>query len=179
MAARIPPPRINADHLIEQAELLRNAKQSDNNLRQSERRRAISATYYAVFHFLLSATADEFVGKTERRSARYALIYRSIDHNDVRTLCEIARKDDIPPNSKYAKYAPENGFGSNIKEFAALTLELREKRHEADYDPSYWVKLADVNAAIEAARAAISRFPRASLERRRAFLSLLLFKPRG
>jgi uncharacterized protein (UPF0332 family) len=179
MAAPAPPPRINSAHLIEQAELLRDSRQTGGLLRQANRRRAISTAYYAVFHFLLTAVADEFVGKGGRRSSRYALVYRSIDHNDVKTLCEIARKDEIRADSKYFKYVPEDGFGPSIKEFATLTLELREKRHEADYDPSYWAKLADVNAAIEAARTAIEKFPRAGTKRRKAFLSLLLFKPRG
>ena len=170
-------PILNPEHLLEQADLLLQSMQSGGLVRQANRRRAISTAYYAVFHFLLTAVADEFVGKQKRRSALYALVYRSIDHNDLKSICEVVGRNQIP--EKYKKYAPSNGFGPNITEFATLALELREKRHSADYDPSHWVKIADARKAISAARSAMLRFSKAGLFRRKAFLTLLVFKPRS
>lgn len=139
-------------------------------------RRAISTAYYAVFHFILAATADEFVGVTKRKTARYALVYRSVDHRALRTLCDKARKQTLAP--KYQKHVPRNGLGANIQAFSDGLIELQQKRHSADYDPSFRVKTSDAKLAIATARSAISRFQRANDLRRRTFLTLLLFSPR-
>lgn len=168
---------LNPEHLLEQADLLLQPLRPGGLVRQANRRRAISTAYYAVFHYLLTAVADEFAGRQQRRSALYALVYRSIDHNDLKSICEVVSRNQI--SEKYKKYVPASGFGPNITEFATLVLELREKRHSADYDPSHWVKIPDVRQAISAARSAMNRFGKAGLVRRKAFLTLLVFKPRN
>ena len=168
---------LNPVHLLEQAELLLKSRHSGGLVRQADRRRAISSAYYAVFHFILTAAADQFVGNKERRSAQYSLVYRSIDHNDLKNICDIASNRKL--SDKYKQYVPEEGFGPNIVEFATLALELRSKRHSADYDPSHWVKVADANSAILAARSAMLRFGKATSARRKSFLTLLVFKPRN
>lgn len=166
---------LNPDHLFDQAEKLV-APPPAGPPRQVDLRRAISAAYYAVFHFVLTAAADEFVGVTKKTTRRYTLVYRSIDHRALRDLCSEAKKPQL--TAKYGKYAPSNGFGPNIQAFASAVLELQEKRHSADYDPSSRVKTSDVRLAIATARSAIRRFERASPGRRGAFLALLLFPPR-
>ncbi len=169
---------LNPNHLLEQAELLLKPRGTRKLVRQADRRRAISSAYYAVFHFTLASLADEFVGKTPttRRTPRYALVYRSVDHKALETLCSEVKKPKLP--QKYEPYVPSNGFESNMREFAVLVLQLKEKRNSADYDPSHWVKIADARQAIENARAAIQRFGKASAARRKAFLTLLAFNPR-
>ncbi len=167
---------INPDHLLEQARRLLETKNSRGLVRQAERCRAISAAYYAVFHYTLTALADELVGRRNRTSSRYALVYRRLDHAGLEALCKEVRKVQMP--AKYATYVPANGWGDNIKQFASLVIELKEKRNAADYDPSFWVKIADAMQAIESARSAIAGFERASVSRKKAFLTLLLFPPR-
>ena len=167
----------NPDHLLEQAEYLLQARNSLGRVRQADRRRAISAAYYAVFHFALTAVADEFIGKAERNEPRYALVYRSIDHKALEGVCDAVGKERLPKN--YEKYAPKDGVGPNIREFAILTAQLKAERLSADYDPSHWVNMIDAMTAISMARSAMLRFSKASLARRKAFLTLLLFKPRS
>ena len=172
---------LNRKHLLEQAERLlepRGSKGSEVLIRQADRRRAISAAYYAVFHFALAAVADQFVGRAERKAARYALAYRSIDHNKLEGLCKVARLAQIDRKSKYAKFVPEDGFGESIRVFASLFLELKEKRNSADYDPSHWVKIVDARNAISAARSAIEQFENAQPDETMTFLTLLVFPPR-
>jgi uncharacterized protein (UPF0332 family) len=169
---------LNPTHLLEQAERLLEPRGSRVLIRQADRRRAISAAYYAVFHFTLIAVADQFVGRTERKAARYALAYRSIDHNKLEGLCRVASSAKIDTKSKYAKFIPENGFGGSVREFSSLLLELKEKRNAADYDPSHWVKIADARRAISAAQSAIQQFENAHPDETIAFLSLLVFPPR-
>ena len=166
---------LNPDYLLEQAEALIEAPVAGPP-RQVNLRRGVSTAYYAVFHFILTVAADEFIGVTKRHNAHYSLVYRSVDHRTLRELCEEAIKTS--PKEKYIKYIPANGLGKNVQAFAAATLELQKKRHSADYDPSYRVKTSDVKLTIETARSAIRRFNLASPKRKKAFVTLLLFPPR-
>ncbi|HJT40329.1 MAG TPA: hypothetical protein VJ762_08370 [Sphingobium sp.] len=166
---------VNPRHLLEQSESLASAS-PDRPLRQADLRRAISAAYYGVFHYMLTAGADQFVGSDLRKSRRYTLVYRSVDHRSLRDICMEAKKST--PGAKYQKYVPKAGFGEEIQSFANMVLELQEKRHDADYDPSQWVTRTDAKLALTIARSAIERFESASLLQRKYFLTLLLFSPR-
>lgn len=168
-------PILNPDHLFDQAEKLL-APPPAGPPRQVDLRRAISAAYYGVFHFVLTAAADEFVGVTKRATVRYALVYRSVDHRGLRDLCNEMKKSQL--SAKYDRTAPASGFGANIQAFASAFIELQEKRHAADYDPSIRVKTSDALLALSTARSAVRRFTGANATRRKAFLSLVLFAPR-
>jgi hypothetical protein len=166
---------LNPDHLFEQADKLIVASPTGAR-RQVDLRRAISSAYYGVFHALLIAAADEFVGLTKRSTSQYCLVYRSIDHRRIRDLCSDVKKSSLP--ARYAKHEPSGGFGSHIKAFAAAVVELQEIRHAADYDPSIRVLSSDALPAVSTARSARQRFQLASSRGRKAFLSLLVFPPR-
>lgn len=166
---------LNPSHLIEQADRLI-APPPAGPPRQVDLRRAISSAYYGVFHATLAAAADQVVGVTKRTTSQYSLVYRSIDHRTLREICTEIKKQTL--TARYARYEPSNGFGQNIRTFAAAVLELQEKRHAADYDPSIRVNSSDALLAVRTARTALNRFSRASAPRRKAFLSLLLFQPR-
>jgi hypothetical protein len=166
---------LNPDHLLEQADRLI-APPGGGAPRQADLKRAISTAYYAVFHAVLTAAADDFVGVTHRSSPRYALLYRSIGHGSLRTLCEDATKKTISP--KYAGYAPTTGFGPDLIALATAVIDLQEKRHSADYDPLFRVNMSDAILAVATARSAVARFRSANTVLRRAFLSLVVFTPR-
>ena len=165
----------NPNHLFEQAEKLA-ASPAAGPPRQADIRRAVSAAYYGVFHFVLAAAADQFIGVTKRANSEYGRVYRSVDHRTLRELCEDLKKSNLP--AKYSNHVPASGFGPNIPAFAAALVELQEKRHAADYDPMIRMRLSDAQLAIKTARASVRRFRQASKTRRRAFLSLLLFAPK-
>jgi hypothetical protein len=165
----------NPDHLLEQAERLL-ASPRPGPPRQADLRRSISTAYYALFNFILRAVADEFVGAGRRSSARYALLYRSIDHRALREVCvESARQR---ASNRYAPYVPEGGFDPNILTVAAAVVELQSRRHAADYNPLTGFSAKDAELAVEAARRAVRRFGEADGEHRRMFLTLLLCPPR-
>lgn len=167
---------LSPEHLFEQADRLI-APPAAGPPRQVDLRRAISSAYYGIFHAMLAAAADQFVGVTKRSTSQYGLVYRSIDHRSLQNLCEEAKKPNL--SLKYRSYVPSNGFGPNITAFALAALELREKRHAADFDPMIRIRSSDAKLAVNTARAALARFEKASATRRRAFLSLLLFPPRS
>lgn len=129
---------LNPEHLFEQADKLISPPPAGPP-RQVDLRRAISSAYYGVFHATLTAAADEFVGVTKRSTTQYSLVYRSVDHRSLRELCSEIKKPTLP--AKYTPYEPRNGFGPNIKAFAAAVVEMQEKRHAADYDPLIRVRV--------------------------------------
>jgi hypothetical protein len=165
----------NPDHLLEQADRLATPNQAGAP-RQVDLRRAISAAYYAVFHELMIAVADEFVGKTQRDNSRYALPYRSVDHRTLREVCENVSKSTPP--AKYAPFMPASGVSNEILAIAAAVKDLQERRHSADYDPMFRASTNDVAASIQTARTAMGRFRHATNPQRKLFLTLLAFPPR-
>ncbi|MFC5344627.1 hypothetical protein ACETK8_08500 [Brevundimonas staleyi] len=168
-------PTPNPEHLLEQAERLVQPPAAGPP-RQADVRRAISAAYYAVFHALLTAAADEYIGKTKRGTTEYALAYRSINHGWVKTLCQAVASGSL--SGKLGSLAPRGGYGTNLPATATAVLELQERRHEADYDPLLRVKTADAVLAVRTARSAIRRLNKAPSSKKKRFLALLLFQPR-
>lgn len=166
---------LNPDQLFEQAEKL--IAIPAGRPRQVDIRRAISSAYYAIFHAIITAAADQFVGVTNRDESRYGLVYRSVDHGWLRRLCEEVQKPAL--SAKFRRYAPKAGFSPNVVAFAAAAVDLQEKRHFADYDVMIRMNRSDAVLAISTARAALARFNGAGQVDKLAFLSLLLFQPRG
>jgi uncharacterized protein (UPF0332 family) len=165
----------NPDHLLEQADRLA-ARGHAGQPRQADLRRAVSTAYYAVFHAVAAAAADQYVGVTKRSTSQYTLVYRSVDHRVLRDLCASITKRQVP--QKLARHVPATGFGPDMESFATNALELQRMRHEADYDPSIRIKTSDAVLAVSSARSALIHLTQASAPSREAFFSLLLFQPR-
>jgi hypothetical protein len=165
---------VNPDHLLSQADRL--IAPPAGAPRQADVRRAISSAYYALFHAVATEVADEFAGRSQRQTPRYALVYRSVDHRALRTICEDVVKSTLP--AKYLKYVRRGGFGPNLKALASAVVDLQEKRHAADYDPLLRVNMSDARLAVATGRTALIRFKRVTPAQRRAFVSLLVFSPR-
>jgi hypothetical protein len=165
----------NPDHLFEQADRL-SASALAGPSRQTALRRAISAACYGFFHFCFAAATDEFVGATQCATSRYALVYRSIDHKALKDLCVEASKPT--PAARYRPYFPPSRFGPGIRAFSTAAIELREKRHLADYNPLPRFRTSDAKLAVSTARSAVHRFQTAEEDHRKAFLTLLACPPR-
>jgi hypothetical protein len=157
----LPP---DPDELLAQADALA-GKPSPT---QTDLRRAISAAYYALFHFTLTAAADMVLSSGARSSAAYSLIYRSVDHSRWKNLAKQITGSPI---------APAGGFGK-IENFPTVAANLYEQRILAEYNPSPSFTANEVNIIISNARQAIAWFQSGTQEQREAFLTLLLFKPR-
>jgi uncharacterized protein (UPF0332 family) len=166
---------INPEHLLDQADRLI-VSGASGRPRQVDYRRAISATYYALFHASLIATVELVVPIARRQSQNYKMIYRSIEHKKLRDLCGAITAKKLPPN--VAPYLPTNGFSSDLVTFARSVCEMYEKRHLADYDPFYQVTRSDALLAVSTARAALNRFGNATADDLFCFGTLLLFQRR-
>src|SRR5216683_5648163 len=125
----MPPP--DPERLFEQADALVSGGAAEQ-VHQTDLRRALSAAYYALFHFTLTAAADMVIGAGNRSTKRYELVYRSVDHSRLMTLCR--QLSGSKPSSPIEPYAPSDGFGL-VASFARLAGELHELRNFADYDP--------------------------------------------
>lgn len=170
---------LTSEHLFDQAgELL--TLFPGRKPRQTEIRRAISAAYYGLYHFVLKQAADEFVGArygTQSPPAPvYVLAYRSASHTWLHSLCADVAKLNVPDRLKV--YLNGGSFGSDLRKFASGLADLQEKRHTADYDPSTSLNRTQALSAIASARSAIGLFQAVPLAERRLFLALLLFPPR-
>jgi len=154
---------INPEHLFVQADAF--LLQIDRgSLRQADLRRAFSNAYYGLFHAILTAAADEVVGRRLRGSLIWTLAYRSISHQRLRILCEQIDKNNL--RQKIRSCEPTGGFDVHMQTIARAVVELQDRRHE------------DARAALQTARSAVNRLAHLRADQRRAFLYLILFEPR-
>jgi uncharacterized protein (UPF0332 family) len=165
---------LNPEHLFDQADDL--VRSGGGRPRQVDIRRAISASYYGLFHAVVAGAADLVIGQKDRSKPLYGLVYRSIDHNRLREFCKDVQKPGLP--DRYKRCLPSASFGADIKAFATAIVELQERRHTADYDPMVQMKQSDAMLLTRTARAALARFQGAMPDERIVFLTLLLFEPR-
>ena len=133
---------------------------------QSEIRRSISSSYYAVFHALARTCANSLVGKTPSRRPNKAWVevYRGLNHGVCQKAC---------------KKAGDVNFPDCIKEFADAFQQLQELRHKADYDPDERFGKTEAETMYEFARLSIESLRSANNIDKRAFAAWVLISSRG
>ncbi len=89
---------------------------------------------------------------------------RALDHGFAKQQC---KKDTI------------SKFPQAIQDFADLFVQLQEKRHAADYDPTVHFSLSDARQAIDSADLAIRNFNVAGIRDKRAFAAWTVMKNRN
>ena len=133
----------------------------------TELRRAISCTYYAVFHTLCRAYADVMVGPnagSQLERELWNMAYRSIDHGPARSKCNDA--------GSISQFSPD------IRKFATRLVALQHRRHEADYDPGAIFDQTQVNQIIDDAEDALVGFNNAPPDEIRLFIAYLTSRAR-
>ncbi len=122
--------------LLEQADHL--ARRDPKRPKQANLRRAVSATYYALFHLLIADAIKYW--RTERQRDTLA---RAFEHGKMRSVCN--RCDSA---------------NADLKAVAVPFVELQQWRHLADYDNSkVWTRL-DVLTLIQDTRTAFQEWDR-------------------
>ncbi|WP_298967152.1 hypothetical protein [uncultured Methylobacterium sp.] len=167
---------LDSAHLLEQAERLAAPAPDGERARPTDLHRAVSATYYAVFHAGLTAAADQCLGRDNQGTELYSLAYRSVDHIKMKALCRQVLQRE--PSPTYKRYVPNGGWGADITAYADGFVTLNEQRMLADYDPTYVISPSEVTSYVLVGRTAIRLLDKADPAARRAFLTLLLFPPR-
>jgi uncharacterized protein (UPF0332 family) len=134
--------------------------------RQSNLRRAVSTTYYALFHGLARSCADLLVGGagSARSAPAWKQAYRALEHGPVKAACQ--------NSGLLAKFPQE------IQDFANVFVQMQAKRHNADYDPEARFYKSAVLNDIDTVEAVIAAFDKAPVKDRRAFAVLVMLKLR-
>jgi uncharacterized protein (UPF0332 family) len=110
-----------ADDLLEQARHL--ANREPKRPRQASWRRAVSTTYYALFHLLTTAAVAKWKPSRQRSA-----LARAFDHSVMNQACKKTNDKNFP--------APNAPKVRNLKRLANIFMQLQQQRHLADYDNS-------------------------------------------
>ncbi len=153
--------------LLETAQRLLQPRNRRGRPRQADLRRATSTAYYAVFHALCRLCAVSLIGTRKNTRIAWRQVYRAVEHGCTKKQCA-------------AKLLEDRGFPPPVRDFCAAFVQLQEKRHKADYDPSAKFRVKDVEQDIEMAEEAIEAISNQnlSLEHRRAFAVWILLRTR-
>lgn len=123
--------------LLDQARTL--AKKEPKRPKQASIRRAISAGYYSLFHFLISEATARIVGTAYSKRLMRKALSRSFAH---RGMVEVAKKFSGPGAALPPHLHPIVSGEGNVpfipEEIAAMGTaftDLQEARHQADYKP--------------------------------------------
>jgi hypothetical protein len=165
----------DSSDLLDVARLLSTAGAQTRST-DAELRRAVSSVYYAVFHTILRAAAQRFIGSDQEETAAYGILYRSFDHRHMKMVCEALRGPTL--RDKYKRPLRRTSVSRDMRDFAEIFPALQDARHLADYDPTTRFLASDVLSLIDVADSAIAAFERATAEEQTDILALLMVRLR-
>ena len=133
---------------------------------QASLRRAVSTTYYALFHCMAENCADMLVGEagSDRSEPEWNQAYRALEHGRAR---QRADQDRI------------YRFPQEIQDFAKQLAAMQKNRESADYDPSASFTQSAVIEDIDLAERRVREFRQAPERDRRAFAAYVLMPLRN
>ena len=122
--------------------------------RQTNLRRAVSTTYYALFHSIAACCADTLVGgpNSNRSEGAWLQVYRALEHGYARRRC--AHRDI-------------ERFPAEIQDFANQFVQMQRERHRADYSPAGRFYKDWVLQKIAEAEYQLTRFSRVTTRKTR------------
>jgi hypothetical protein len=143
--------------LIDQAQAL--ARQEHGRPRQASLRRAVSAAYYALFHWLVDASSTYLVGRgREQLRFRHALA-RTFSHSEMVQACRSfqAGFGGLPVHLQ--QLLPGRAVHPGVVDMASAFVDLQEARHGADYDMSKRLSRTDALTLVDLADRSITAWP--------------------
>jgi hypothetical protein len=147
------------DDLFAQAETL--ATLDRRKPKQANLRRAVSSTYYAVFHYLVEEACSDQIGSQHSQAAyRYAL-GRAFTHSVMKQASTSFAGGTL--KGAVIKGLPRDASGNYpidkaIRDIATAFANLQEKRQWADYDRRERFNRSDVLILIEEAKNRVAKF---------------------
>jgi hypothetical protein len=111
-------------------------------------RRSISTAYYAVFHLMASAAADEVCNGIP--SLRQA-VQRQFDHAHMKKAAEGFAKGyaSLPAHVQAVLQGP---IPPQLMSIAQSFVDLQEARHRADYDSAFTITVMEASTAVSRAK---------------------------
>ena len=133
---------------------------------QATLRRAVSTTYYALFHCMAENCADMLVGdpSSGRSEPAWQQAYRALEHGRAKQRCG---QDQI------------NRFPVEIQNFAKRFASMQGKRESADYNPGAAFAQSEIITDINNTENDIAQFRQAPERDRRAFAAYVLMPLRN
>ena len=115
--------------LLAQARYL--ARKERKRPRQASLRRAVSASYYAVFHMLIAEATRLMISGSDRDALRHCLA-RAYAHRNMRQVAQQFAGGGVSP--KLLPGLDGQPLQPRLVAVAATFVDLQQARHEADYD---------------------------------------------
>jgi uncharacterized protein (UPF0332 family) len=141
------------DDLLEQAGHL--ASRERTRPKQASLRRAISVSYYAVFHLLVDdATKLILPGQGEKGSR--GRVGRTFDHGAIKKVClafwgKLKASEDVVRLVQAYPQVP-----AELIVVISAFVDLQDARHEADYNTARKYKRQEATSFVDVAREAFS-----------------------
>jgi uncharacterized protein (UPF0332 family) len=149
---------MHADLLSQAASL---AKIDRKKPKQVNLRRAVSATYYAVFHYLVHEACCAQIGTQHDQAAFRQVLGRAYSHHVMKQACASFAGGTLKESVKKGLTLGSAGtylILKPIQRIAAAFTDLQEKRHLADYDLTERFQRGEVLSLIEEAEDRIAEF---------------------
>ena len=123
-----------SDDLFAQADVL--LRLEKHRPKQASLRRAVSAAYYALFHFLIEESTFLAVGTSNASRPLRQLVGRGFSHTVMKSAS--AEMGKLTPFDLLKPFWPLYGVTSSpqLQTLARNFVELQQERHRADYDLS-------------------------------------------
>ena len=158
---------MNPSYLVDIARGLATGAISDTRgrPRQTDLCRAVSASYYALFHALAQSNADMLVGAANRRRPTWRQTYRALEHGEARRRC--------------SNTTQMQAFPVGIKLFGKNFVDMQELRHTADYDPDAQFARLEVLDIISLVEVSIAALDSTDRESKHSFAIYILLRQRN
>lgn len=143
------------DDLLQQARHL--AGFDPGRPKQANLLRAVSAAYYAIFHFLVDQSCRLAVGTQHAQREYRQVLARAFSHSAMKSACSSFSGGTL-------KSSVQQGLPSSfqiptpVSLIANVFVELQSARHRADYDLTHRFSRKDVFSQIEQVESAIDKF---------------------
>lgn len=163
-------PDISVQHLLNRAEKSQPSRAGAP--RQADLRRGVSDAYYALFHRLTQAVAQQALRKVD--PAAVQRFRRTPSHSTIKATCQKL------PSGKGLHPQPLSNQAMKsqaVRSVAQAFVDLQEQRHSADYDHADAFDAKRLAEALETSKRAIKAIGSNKSDAATcAFLSLLALK---
>jgi hypothetical protein len=159
------------DDLIAQARRL--ARLDPKKPKQVNLRRAVSSTYYALFHFLVDASCRSVMGTTSAQRPYRHVLGRAFVHTTMASACKSFSGGTLPQHVTSA--LPAFVVPPAMQRISQVFRELQGRRHVADYDLAATFTRHDVLSSVRIADEAMRDFRALPMSDERTFFLACLW----
>ena len=145
--------------------------------RQASLRRAVSAAYYSLFHFLVDQACRGIIGTQHVQQGYRHSLARAFVHTEMKKACRSFAGGQLP--ATVIKPLPKTAAGlflvsTPIRDIAGTFVSLQEIRHLADYDLSERFKRSEVLTLLDRVETHIEDFTHLPVSDDRQFFLVCL-----